>query len=69
VRRTLPGGGKGVIRLNRPRRFSRITAVLANADIDVSSLRGAQLDWIYSDDRARFDSGVFAIRRSRREAG
>ena len=62
VRRTLPDGGQGAIRLNRPQRFARITAVLANADIDVSGFSGAQLDWVYSDDRARFDSAVFAIR-------
>lgn len=62
VRRTFPNGGTGAIRLSRPGRFARLTAVLANGDIEVGGFSGAFQDWVYSGDRARFDAGVFAIR-------
>jgi hypothetical protein len=47
-------GGRMVLRLRRPGRFSRITAVLANADTAASGFGARRLDWAYLADRAPF---------------
>ena len=48
VVRDLPNGGTGAVRLSRPGRFARITAVLVNADIDISGFSAARGDWVYT---------------------
>ncbi len=48
------GGGSMTVRLTRPGRFSRITAVLVNADPHANGFSARQLDWRYIDDRMPF---------------
>lgn len=54
VRRFRRHGGRMVVRLARPGRFSRITAVLSNADTAASGFSARRLDWAYLTDRAPF---------------
>jgi uncharacterized protein DUF6055 len=54
VRRFRRRGGRMVVRLRRPGRFARITAVLANADTAASGFSARRLDWAYLTDRAPF---------------
>lgn len=49
-----PQGGAMAVRLPRPRRFRRITAVLVNADTRVSGFSGRRLDWNYLTESAPF---------------
>ncbi len=49
-----PGGGNMVVRLGRPGRFQRLTAVLVNADTSAEGFSARQLDWSYLTDRAPF---------------
>ncbi|HKB50711.1 MAG TPA: MXAN_6640 family putative metalloprotease, partial [Solirubrobacterales bacterium] len=47
-------GGAMTVRLGRPGRFSRITAVLINADIRAEGFSARRLDWNYLTDTAPF---------------
>ena len=47
-------GGRMVVRLGRPGRFSRITAVLVNADGRARGYNARRLDWSYLTDQVRF---------------
>ena len=47
-------GGRMSVRLPRPRRFARITAVLVNADARASGFSARRLDWAYLTDTAPF---------------
>lgn len=48
------GGGKLSVRLDRPGRFSRISAVVVNADARASGYNARRLDWRYLTDRVPF---------------
>lgn len=48
------GGGAMTVRLGRPRRFERITAVLINADTRAEGFSVRRLDWNYLTDTAPF---------------
>jgi len=67
VRRTrlLPRSGSGRVALGLPRRFSRITAVVVNADGRTSGRFGAFDDWRYPKDGQRFR--VRVIRSGQRD--
>ncbi len=52
------GGGSMAVRLARPGRFSRITAVLVNADPRANGFSARRLDWRYVDDRMPFRVGA-----------
>lgn len=54
VRRFSRRGGRMVVRLAHPRRFSRITAVLSNDDTAASDFDVRRRDWAYLTDRAPF---------------
>jgi hypothetical protein len=49
------GGGRLRVRLRDPGRFSRITAVVVNADASVSGFSARRLDWRYLTDRIPFE--------------
>ncbi len=49
------GGGKLAVRLADPGRYSRVTAVLVNADASASGFSARRLDWHYLTDQARFE--------------
>jgi Family of unknown function (DUF6055) len=49
------GGGRLAVRLRRPGRYSRITAVLVNADTRASGFSARRLDWRYLTDRVPFE--------------
>ena len=49
-------GGRMAVRLTRPGRFARITAVLINADTQASGFSGRRLDWNYLTDSAPFSA-------------
>jgi hypothetical protein len=49
-----PNGGAMTVRLNRPERFERITAVLINADTRAEGFSARRLDWNYLTDTAPF---------------
>ncbi|HEX6666588.1 MAG TPA: MXAN_6640 family putative metalloprotease [Solirubrobacterales bacterium] len=49
------GGGRLAVRLRRPGRFSRITAVVVNADAHASGFSARRLDWQYLSDRLQFE--------------
>jgi hypothetical protein len=51
------GGGKLVARLADPGRFSRITAVVVNADSSVDGFSARRLDWNYLTDQVPFEIG------------
>jgi len=46
--RVLKNGGRGTVRLTRPGRFQRITAVVANADFDQRGFSERTRDWRYT---------------------
>jgi hypothetical protein len=48
------GGGRLYVRLGDPRRFSRITAAVVNADASTSGFSARRLDWRYLTDRIPF---------------
>lgn len=54
VRRFRRRGGTMALRLRRPARFSRITAVLTNADAAETGFSARRLDWAYLTDTAPF---------------
>jgi hypothetical protein len=47
-------GGAMTVRLARPQRFERITAVLINADTRAEGFSARRLDWNYLTDTAPF---------------
>jgi uncharacterized protein DUF6055 len=49
------GGGRLFARLPQPRRYSRITAVLVNADASAGGFSARRLDWLYLTDRIPFE--------------
>jgi hypothetical protein len=49
------GGGELAVRLADPHRYSRITAVLTNADSSVSGFSARRLDWRYLTDQVPFE--------------
>lgn len=49
-----PGGGKLSVRLSRPGRFQRITAVVVNADASAAGYSARHLDWRYLTDQVPF---------------
>ncbi len=51
------GGGRMVVRLRDPGRFSRITAVVVNADARARGFDARRLDWRYLTDRLPFEIG------------
>jgi hypothetical protein len=48
------GGGKLAVSLSNPHRYSRITAVVINADASASGFSARRLDWRYLTDRVPF---------------
>ena len=50
------------VRLARPGRFSRITAVLINADTTAVGFSARQFDWNYLTDTAPFRARVRIVR-------
>ena len=56
------GGGKLAVRLADPGRFSRITAVVVNADASANGFSARRLDWRYLTDRIPFEVGGRLIR-------
>ena len=48
------GGGRMTVRLRRPGRFQRITAVVINADTSAEGFNARRLDWNYLTDTAPF---------------
>jgi hypothetical protein len=55
-------GGRMVARVSRPGRFSRLTAVLVNADASASGFSVRRLDWAYLTDSAPFRVSARLIR-------
>jgi hypothetical protein len=49
------GGGKLALRLADPHRYSRITAVIVNADAGASGFSARRLDWRYLTDQVPFE--------------
>ncbi|HSK49644.1 MAG TPA: MXAN_6640 family putative metalloprotease, partial [Solirubrobacterales bacterium] len=49
------GGGKMRVRLPDPGRFSRVTAVLVNADATAAGFSARRLDWLYLTDQVPFE--------------
>ena len=54
VLRFAPRGGPMTVRLARPGRFDRLTAVLINADTSTGGFSARRLDWAYLTDSAPF---------------
>ena len=57
-----PGGGRLKVRLPRPGRFERITAVIVNADARASGFDVGNLDWNYLTDGLPFEVSGRLIR-------
>lgn len=55
-------GGRMTVRLPRPARFKRITAVIVNADARASGFSVGSLDWNYLTDGVRFDVRGWLVR-------
>jgi hypothetical protein len=56
------GGGKLAVRLGDPHRYSRITAVLINADASADGFSARRLDWRYLTDQVPFKSRGVLVR-------
>lgn len=56
------GGGDLTVRLSDPGRFSRITAVVVNADASAAGYNSRRLDWRYLTDRVPFEISGRIIR-------
>ena len=56
------GGGALTVRLSRPGRFNRLTAVLVNADTDAAGFSPRRLDWAYLTEACRSASRRGRIR-------
>jgi hypothetical protein len=57
-----PGGGAMTVRLARPGRFDRITAVVVNADASARGFDTRRLDWRYQRDEVPFTLRGRAVR-------
>lgn len=57
-----PRGGRMKVRLPRPRRYRRITAVVINADTAARGFSGRRLDWNYLTDMAPFAARARVVR-------
>jgi hypothetical protein len=57
-----PNGGAMTVRLRRPGRFSRITAVLVNADSAAFGFSARRFDWNYLTDTAPFRARARVVR-------
>ncbi len=55
-------GGRMSVRLSRPGRFDRITAVLINADTRAFGFSARRFDWNYLTDTAPFRARVRVVR-------
>lgn len=55
-------GGRLVVSLGRPGRFSRITAVVVNADARAKGYNSRRLDWRYLTDRVPFEIRARLVR-------
>jgi hypothetical protein len=56
------GGGQLTVRLRRPGRFARITAVVVNADAKARGFSARRLDWNYLTDGLPFEVGASLVR-------
>ncbi len=56
------GGGRMTVRLRRPGRFDRLTAVLVNADTTAAGFSARRLDWAYLTDSAPFRVAARLVR-------
>ncbi|HEX7279430.1 MAG TPA: MXAN_6640 family putative metalloprotease [Solirubrobacterales bacterium] len=56
------GGGSLSVRLSRPSRFSRITAVVVNADARATGFSARRLDWNYLTDGLPFEVSARLVR-------
>jgi hypothetical protein len=56
------GGGRLAVRLREPRRYSRITAAVVNADASAGGFSARRLDWRYLTDRVPFEVRAGLIR-------
>ena len=56
------GGGRLTVRLGRLGRFSRITAVLVNADASAAGFSARRLDWRYLTDQVPFEVSAHLTR-------
>jgi hypothetical protein len=57
-----PQGGQMVVRMSRPGRFSRLTAVVVNADASAAGFSVRRLDWAYLTESAPFRVSARLIR-------
>lgn len=57
------GGGRLRVRLGRPGRFSRVTAVVVNADARANGFSARRLDWRYLTDQLPFEIRANLVRR------
>jgi hypothetical protein len=55
-------GGRLTARISRPGRFSRLTAVLVNADASERGFSARRLDWSYLTDSAPFRVSARLVR-------
>jgi hypothetical protein len=55
-------GGRMVVRIDRPGRFNRLTAVLVNADTSAAGFSARRLDWAYLTDSAPFRVSARLVR-------
>jgi hypothetical protein len=55
-------GGRMAVRISRPGRFARLTAVVVNADARASGFSARRLDWAYLTDSAPFRVSARLIR-------
>lgn len=55
-------GGRMAVRLSRPGRFDRVTAVLVNADANAFGFSARRLDWNYLTDTAPFEVRARVVR-------
>lgn len=55
-------GGRLSVRLRRPSRFARLTAVLINADTSASGFSARRLDWFYLTDSSPFRVSARVLR-------
>jgi hypothetical protein len=58
VVKTLPGGGNATVTIDNPTRFSRLTAVLINADSRLNGASDLTGDWIYGRDNQAYYARV-----------
>ncbi len=56
------GGGAMTVRISRPGRFNRLTAVLVNADTEAAGFSARRLDWAYLTESAPFRVSARLIR-------